>query len=1078
MSELIARKLHALFLAAALLPAAHAQFIQEGSKLVGSGAVGVSRQGGAVAVSADGNTAIVGASGDNSNAGAAWMYVRTNGIWSQQGPKLVGAGAVSNALQGYSVAVSADGNTAIVGGPYDNYDNNNVAAGAAWVYTRTNGVWSQQGPKLVGTGAVTNAAQGYSVAISSDGNTAIIGGLADGQVGAVWVFTRTNGVWSQQGPKLVGTGAVGNSPHQGSSVAVSADGNTALVGALGDGDGIGAAWVYTRTDGVWSQQGGKLVGTGAVGLPPPEQGVSVALSSDGNTAVLGGNSDNRVVGAAWVFARTNGEWNQQGGKLVGTGAVGFAGQGISVAVSGNGNTAIVGGSDDNQGVGATWVYVRTNGVWSQQGSKLVGTGGVVLPGQGGSVALSGDGHTAIVGGAYDRSLGAAWVFVSAPVHYAISAPASVTAGNPFSFTVTVLDTNNSIVTGYTGTVHFSTPDPIGALPADATLINGVGTFTATLKTASSLTISATETVNSLITGNSAPIVVLPSATSRLAFSATPLSVISGVPFGFILSAFDPFGNIVPSSTARVRFTSSDGAAILPGDSFIPAGVSGFSAILKTTGNQTITVTDTRNSSITGTSNPILVTGGSSGSNLAQGRPTSQSSTYFWAPAAVASLAVDGNPDGNFYAGSVTATNAERDPWWQVDLGASAAVSSIVIWNRTDCCSSWLGDYWVFVSDTPFGPADTPSTLQNRAGTWSSHQTQAPNPSTTIAAGAQGRYVRVQITGINPVTGLNILSLAEVQVFGTPGSSFGSSLAQGKPAAQSSTLPGYATAGAGGAVDGNPDGNFFNGSVTATNADLNAWWQVDLGSFATVNSVVIWNRTDCCGSRLGDYWVFVSNIPFLPTDTPATLQSRPGTFGSHQTSPPNPSAGIAFGGTAGVPGRYIRVQLAGTDYLSLAEVQVFGTGGAPGPTNVALGKSAAQSSTFPGYATDGAASAVDGNPNGNFQDGSVTATNLDPNPWWQVDLGASTAVTSIVIWNRTDCCGSRLGDYWVFVSDTPFLPTDTPTTLQNRAATFSSHQTAAPNPSTTIAPFAQGRYVRVQLSSANYLSLAEVQVFGQ
>jgi alpha-L-fucosidase 2 len=146
--------------------------------------------------------------------------------------------------------------------------------------------------------------------------------------------------------------------------------------------------------------------------------------------------------------------------------------------------------------------------------------------------------------------------------------------------------------------------------------------------------------------------------------------------------------------------------------------------------------------------------------------------------------------------------------------------------------------------------------------------------------------------------------------------------------------------------------------------------------------------------------------------------------------------------------------------------------------VALGKSAAQSSTFPGYATDGAAAAVDGNTDGNFGDGSVTATNLDPNPWWQVDLGASAAVSSIVIWNRTDCCGSRLGDYWVFVSDTPFLVTDTPATLQNRAGTFSSHQTSAPNPSTTIAAIAQGRYVRVQLSSGGYLSLAEVQVFGQ
>jgi alpha-L-fucosidase len=122
--------------------------------------------------------------------------------------------------------------------------------------------------------------------------------------------------------------------------------------------------------------------------------------------------------------------------------------------------------------------------------------------------------------------------------------------------------------------------------------------------------------------------------------------------------------------------------------------------------------------------------------------------------------------------------------------------------------------------------------------------------------------------------------------------------------------------------------------------------------------------------------------------------------------------------------------------------------------------------------------VDGNTDGAFGDGSVTATNSDTNAWWQVDLGASASVSSIVIWNRTDCCGARLGDYWVFVSDTPFSLTDTPMTLQNRAGTFGSHQTSAPNPSTTITAGAQGRYVRVQLTGTNYLSLAEVQVIGQ
>src|SRR6185369_3833889 len=193
--------------------------------------------------------------------------------------------------------------------------------------------------------------------------------------------------------------------------------------------------------------------------------------------------------------------------------------------------------------------------------------------------------------------------------------------------------------------------------------------------------------------------------------------------------------------------------------------------------------------------------------------------------------------------------------------------------------------------------------------------------------------------------------------------------------------------------------------------------------------------------------------------------------SHQTTAPAASAIVPM--TA--QGRYVRIQLTGTDFLSLAEVQVLGTGGAPAPTNLSQGKTATQSSTLTGSATAAAALAVDGNTDGNFYDASVTHTNSEATPWWQVDLGASKTVSSMVVWNRTDCCGTRLGDYWVFVSDTPFLATDTPATLQNRTGTVAIHQTAAPNASTAIPVSFQGRYVRVQLEGTNYLSLAEVEV---
>jgi hypothetical protein len=232
--------------------------------------------------------------------------------FTQQGPKLVGTGG-DNAAQGSSVALSGDGNTAIVGGPSDNSN-----AGAAWVFTRSSsGIWTQQGAKLVGTGAVGNANQGLSVALSGDGNTAIVGGYTDNDnIGAAWVYTRSGGVWAQQGSKLVGTGAVGQA-WQGWSVALSGDGNTAIVGGNNDSSTIGAAWVYTRSGGVWTQQGGKLVGQG----PNYQEGQSVALSGDGNTAIVG-NPYGSTAAAAWVFTRSNGVWTQQGGGLVATDAIG------------------------------------------------------------------------------------------------------------------------------------------------------------------------------------------------------------------------------------------------------------------------------------------------------------------------------------------------------------------------------------------------------------------------------------------------------------------------------------------------------------------------------------------------------------------------------------------------------------------------------------------------------------------------------------------------------------------------------------------------------------------------------------
>ena len=306
---------------------------------------------------------------------------------------------------GWSVALSSDGNTAIAGGIFDDH-----TAGAVWVFTRAGGSWSQQGTKLVGTGASADVAyQGYAVALSADGNTAIEGADDDNnEMGAVWVFSRSGGNWTQQGSKLVGTDGV-EIVYQGSAVSLSSDGNTALVGGPNDSVGIGAAWVFVRNGGTWKQQGSKLVAAGESG--GGNVGHSVSLSGDGNTALITAPFDDGGAGGAWVFVRTGSSWSQVGSKIIGTGAAGAASQGISGSLSADGSSAIIGGSSDNQGAGAAWVFVRNGSAWTQQGPKLVGTGAAGAALQGSSVSIASDGNTAVVGGPGDNGgVGAVWVF--------------------------------------------------------------------------------------------------------------------------------------------------------------------------------------------------------------------------------------------------------------------------------------------------------------------------------------------------------------------------------------------------------------------------------------------------------------------------------------------------------------------------------------------------------------------------------------------------------------------------------------------------------------------------------------------
>ncbi len=197
---------------------------------------------------------------------------------------------------------------------------------------------------------------------------------------------------------------------------------------------------------------------------------------------------------------------------------------------------------------------------------------------------------------------------AAATHFSVTAPANATSGSAFNVTVTALDASNAVVTGYTGTVHFTSSDLQAVLPANSTLTNGVGTFSATLKTAGAQTIAATDTVTASITGSSGAITVS-AATTATHFSVTaPANATVGTAINITVTALTAANATATGYTGTVHFTSSDTQAVLPANSALLNGVQTFPAVLHTAGAQTIVATDTVTASITGVSGTIMVTG--------------------------------------------------------------------------------------------------------------------------------------------------------------------------------------------------------------------------------------------------------------------------------------------------------------------------------------------------------------------------------------------------------------------------------------------------------------------------------------
>jgi hypothetical protein len=275
------------------------------AKLLASDGTEEDRLGSSVSISGD--TALVGAifKDDNgTNSGSVYVFVRSDGVWIPEAELLADDGEPFDFF-GESVALSGD--TALVGA--HGGDDHGADSGAAYVFVRSAGVWTQQA-KLLASDAGPDDWFGSSVSIS--GETSLIGAYKREPVGAAYVFVRGGDAWTQQAKLLASDGDCCDA--FGRSVSIFED--TALVGAQFDDENgfwSGSAYVFARSGVVWTQQAKLLPNDGA-----PEDVFGQSVAVEGDTAVVGAVFDDdsgAFSGSAYIFGRNGTAWTQEA-KLV------------------------------------------------------------------------------------------------------------------------------------------------------------------------------------------------------------------------------------------------------------------------------------------------------------------------------------------------------------------------------------------------------------------------------------------------------------------------------------------------------------------------------------------------------------------------------------------------------------------------------------------------------------------------------------------------------------------------------------------------------------------------------------------
>lgn len=312
-----------------------------------------------VSLSADGNTVAIGAVFNDDgglDAGHVRVYENIAGIWTQVGADIDGEAA--NDQSGWSVSLSADGSLVAIGAPYN--DGNEPNSGHVRVYQNINGSWVQIGEDINGDGIIPDDNSGYSVSLSADGSVVAVGApFSDGNQGnsgQVKVYQNIAGTWTQVGVDIYGEAA---GDQIGSCVSLSADGNIVAIGSPyidGNGSRSGQVRVYQNNTGTWTQVGADINGE----ADNDESGWSVSLSGDGNMVAIGArfNSGNGTKsGHVRVYQNIAGTWIQVGVDIDGEAANDYSGFGVSLSADDGSSVAIGAFGNDGNGIDSGHVRV-------------------------------------------------------------------------------------------------------------------------------------------------------------------------------------------------------------------------------------------------------------------------------------------------------------------------------------------------------------------------------------------------------------------------------------------------------------------------------------------------------------------------------------------------------------------------------------------------------------------------------------------------------------------------------------------------------------------------------------------------